>query len=346
VDANGQATFDLYLRHQGAQSDSYILSAHADATRAPLPADWSVEFRDAVTNTVITNSGILSSGEFRHIKAIVQLPSDPPPGTTSVFFAATSNATGASDIKHDAVRVEQDSSLQLVPQLSSQITPGGSVSYRHVLQNAGNALVPNIVLSSANQMANWSSDVYIDSDGDGVLSANDQLVAGPISLSPGDSVVLFQQVTAPGNAPELLQNVSTLTATWASNTRFVNVADTTTVTLSSVTIQKQQAIDTGCDGVPDPGTDFSSTNLDEIEPGNNCILYRLIASNVGSSPSYNVKIDDQTPLHTHYAQSAVCNRTPCWLTEPAVGQTGAIRAETDQLLPGDEFVLEFSVRVE
>jgi len=34
------------------------------------------------------------------------------------------------------------------------------------------------------------------------------------------------------------------------------------------------------------------------------------------------------------------------MTEPTVGETGTINAETDQLQPGDSYYVQFAVRVE
>jgi len=174
TNAINQAVFDLFVRHQGDQADRYALSAFADPSGAPLPQDWTVVFHDAQNNTVVADTGVMASGESRHIRATVELPDSLSPGTVSIFFAARSSVTGASDMKHDAINIDGDADLQLVPQLSAQVLPGSEVTYRHVLQNLGNITVTDVALTTENQIASWASTLFLDSDGDGTLSNADR----------------------------------------------------------------------------------------------------------------------------------------------------------------------------
>ena len=75
------------------------------------------------------------------------------------------------------------------------------------------------------------------------------------------------------------------------------------------------------------------------------MIYRLEATNVGTETSYNVSILDYTPPYTVYHPGASCSRSPCWITVPTPGEAGTLRADTDELAPGQGYFLEFSVRV-
>jgi len=192
--------------------------------------------------------------------------------------------------------------------------------------------------------SDWSAALYEDTDNDGYLSPADQVITSSWSLAPGEAKDLFVKVFAPASATLAQQNISHIVASWDGGSG-AQVHDISTVSKTNVSIRKEQAVDVGCDGSPDAGTDFGP-NVIEVAPGNNCVLYRLTATNLAKEPSYNVTIHDYTPPYTIYQPSALCTRTPCWVTEPELGKTGTINAETDQLLPGDSFALQFSVRVQ
>ena len=345
ADAANRAQIDVYIRHQGSGPDTYGLLAAGSASGSTLPAGWQVIFKDPTTFATITSTGILASGESRHVLADIQLPVDAQAGTYSIWFEARSIRTAVVDRKHDAVSIVASESLTLEPSLSAQLEPGGSVVYEHLLVNKGNALVDDIALSLQDSRSDWTSVIYLDTDGDGSYSPLDQPYSAALTLQPGESLDLFVKVFAPANATTLQRNTSTLTASWNAQADSVLVQDQSTVNNSRVIIRKEQAVDTGCDGAPDNPNDFAQAEL-EVAPGNNCVVYRLTARNLGLEPSFNVKIHDYTPAYTRYEAAAVCSRTPCWLIEPAQGDVGAISAETDQLLPGDSFHLQFVVRID
>jgi len=345
LDASGQATFDLHVRHQGTVSGSYTLSAHATAAGGSLPAGWNLVFTDAADGSVVSNTGFLDSGESRHLIARLSVPISTPFDTQSIYFRVLSSQNGASDIKHDAVRFIQSPELSLTPSLSAQVSPGGSVVYEHVITNSGNLPLSDIAFNVQNSSAQWQSSLYADTDANGFLSPADLLISAPLALLPGESADVFLKVFAPATAGLGAGNNSIIQASSQSGTTSSSVTDVTRVSESQVSIQKEQAVDAGCDGVPDTGNDFSPSQID-VAPGNNCIIYRLTATNNGIQASYNVTIRDYTPPYTVYSPAAFCSRSPCWINEPDANQTGTVNAETDQLLPGDAFYLQFSVQVQ
>ena len=345
LNGNRQAVFALYIRHQGSEPDTYRLRTSLDVNGTALPTGWVVSFHDAETNLLLTNTGSMASGEYRHVVARVQVPFGVPAGVVSLFFGVVSDTSGAQDQKHDAVSIGASVKILLEPSLSAQLEPGGSIVYEHTVTNKGNTTITDLLFSLTQTRNDWTATIYADSDANGRLGPADQAVAGAWTLLPGETKDVFIKLYAPTTASVTDQNVSTLTAAWLASTQTQQVQDLSTVSRSHVQIRKEQAVDTGCDGAPDPGTDFSLNQI-EVSPGNNCIVYRLTATNNGLEVSYNVTIHDYTPPYTLYRPSAQCSRVPCWLNEPASEQTGTINAETDQLLPGDSFFLQFLVRVQ
>lgn len=336
---------DLYIRHQGVEPDSYDLQAFGSASGADLPDDWTVRFVDPDTDTVLTTTGPLASGAARHVIAELRLPDTATAGTVSVFFEARSQRTGASDTKHDAILIGVNDELNLEPSLSAQLEAGGSVLYRHTVSNVGNEIITDIGLQLSHTQPSWSGSLYSDTNANGLLDDTDSILTAPVSLAPGEFLDFFVKVFASANAQVHDRNISTVLASWNNGVNTLQITNTTSVTDTHVSISKEQAIDTGCDGLPDANATFTQARI-QVPPGNNCVIYRLTATNTGLTPSFNVQISDKTPSFTRYRPSAVCSRSPCWIIEPGFEGTGPVSAETDQLLPGANFHLMFSVRIE
>lgn len=343
VDATGIAEFDLFIRNQGQAVDQYQLSASLHLSGLPLADGWAIEFVNVQTGQALIDTGPLQSGESIHVLARLSVPTDVSPGSHSVYFKVQSQLSGTLDIKHDAVAFAPVSVLQFEPNLSAQLEPGGSVVYKHVVTNSGVVPINGIQFVTSQSQAGWSSVLYEDTDANQALSPGDQIISTALDLAAGESLDVFIKVFAPANASPAQRNVSTIVINWSGGDS-VQVQDISAVSNSNVSIKKEQALDTACDGTPDTGSEFAVDIL-EIAPGNNCVVYRLTATNLGIEPSYNVTIHDYTPSYTLYRAPASCSRSPCWITEPANEQTGTINAETDQLLPGDSFSVQFSVRV-
>jgi len=344
-DGAGIARFDLHVRNQGAASDRYRLVAHGAATRGPLPPGWHVRFVDPSDGTVVADTGVLASGASRHVRAELQLPRGVEPGRTSLWFEAVSALSGASDLKHDAVDIAPQTILRIEPGLSAQLEPGGSVVYEHIVGNTGNATVDDAVIELSAPLPGWTATAWVDTDGSGTFGAGDFQFSGTWTLAPGEQRQLFVRVVAPVTAPLAQREATLVSVRWDGGAETASVTDLSTVSRSLVSIRKEQALDTGCDGAPDPGTDFGPGRI-EVRPGANCVIYRLTATNGGRETSFNVKIHDYTPAYTLYRPTASCSRSPCWLTEPGFEVSGTVSAETDQLVPGAYFSLKFSVRVQ
>ena len=138
-----------------------------------------------------------------------------------------------------------------------------------------------------------------------------------------------------------MSNFTELSAAWGSEV--LVVTDVTQVSSAEITVVKEQALDNGCDGILDSAY---SRSVFTVEPGNNCIRYRLTAINAGTGNVMNVVVADATPTFTSYEGSASCNQSNCSLLEPSGGSEGDIVASLPLLLAGDSVVVEFMVRVD
>ena len=350
-DEAGEARFALHVAHLAGPPTGYALAAHAAMTGeapddgpVPLPDGWSVRFEDPTTGDPLSVTPTLGTGESVAVTAVVVPAPDAPAGTVSVFFEVVSTDGVATDVKHDAVAIAARSTLAFAPDGSARVEPGGSVVHAHRLTSSANVTVDDLVFESAGTEAGWSVELWDDANGDGELGPGDVLVAGPSSISPGQERTVFAKVTAPAGAPIGAVDVTTIEVRWNADAEALSVSDRTTVSLANVSIRKLQAGDVGCDGAPDPGTDFGTAPI-EIAPGNNCVIYRLEATNAGVETSYDVSILDATPPWTVYRAGASCSADPCTVDAPGDGGTGALSATVDELAPGASYSLEFSVRV-
>jgi uncharacterized repeat protein (TIGR01451 family) len=305
ADPGDTVSFTLFVNNTSAAPDTYDLAAPV------LPAGWTVVFRNT-GGTIVTNTGPVPAGGSVEITAEVTVPAGAattdlgaPTPYESVHFRATSPTSGAVDLKNDAVVVGTIREIAITPNNTGQVFPGGSVVYSHSLVNNGNA-----------------GDTPITGPGD-----------LPV-LPPGGSVDILVRVSAPPGAPVASLDTTTLTAD-ASGAPVINgvappaaavASNTTSVVSGNLTLLKEQALDAGCDGTADGP--YATTAI-SAEP-NQCVRYRITATNAGTLDITQLVVNDATPANT--TQASLVALTPAAsgnVTEPAA-----------------TVVLEFGVRID
>jgi uncharacterized repeat protein (TIGR01451 family) len=357
--------FSLYVANGSSVSDSFDLATSIDSTFAAqnLPAGWKVVFRDA-NGALVTNTGIIGAGLSKQIFADVTVPADAAPGTTDIYFRSLSPTSGAADSIHDAVTVATVRSLTLTPTGNGQIYPGGTVIYPHRVTNTGNVTegdgtASQVVLTLTDSASGFSSNVYWDKNNNGVLDADDPVVANLATLSggsngastdaglaPGESATLFVKVYAPGSSIGAVDS-TTLTATISGTVNGVAAPapvatqDVTTVIAGQISLSKTQALDAACDGAPDGS--YEAVNL-SAAPGT-CVRYRITAGNVGVANATSVVVSDATPANTTYHGQVPAATSIGTVTAPADGGTGTVQASVGTLTPGQEAIITFGVRI-
>lgn len=347
----GQTTsFTLYVENRSAVPDSYNLAASTDNSfgSLSLPAGWSVTFRNAVTNAVISNTGTIAAGGNLQVLAQVAVPAGAAPATTSLFFRALSPTSGAKDVKHDAVTVNAVTDLSITPNNTSQVFAGGQVVYSHTLSNNGNVTVSSGALAVSNSTSLWSSLIWRDANGNGVIDSGDVQVDDVSDLgglAPGAQVSLLIQVFAPSGATSGAANTTTVSVTVAGDSDSSNNAatDTSTVVSGDVQLAKRQAVDAACDGTADGA--FVSTAL-TAKPGQ-CLIYEVTLRNLGTQPITNASISDTTPTFTRYVgSSAVTEPAGNVSSAPADGAAGQVIASFAAVSSGGTAKLTFRVRID
>ena len=355
--------FSVFVNNTGSSPDSYNLTA------SNLPSGWTVSFQtpgaggtcSPASGSVVSNTGNVAAGGNAQYCAIVTVPAGAAAGTSNLTFTAASPNSGASDYVVDAVTVNAVRSLSVTPNGSSQTYPGGSVVYSHTLTNTGNVTEGNGTLSTiaqitANNQSGWTSTVYYDANGNGVLDATDPQITGNLNtvtglsagLTPGQSITLFTKVIAPSGAVAGNVNQTSLTVT-TTNGSYTTTApspavatDSTTVIAGNVTLSKAQALDASCAGATG-STSYGTGNL-SAKPGQ-CVLYQVTATNVGSADATGVTLSDSTPTYTTLSSSASVTPGSIASGAPSVGGTGTITGNVGTLTPGQSAVLTFGVKI-
>jgi len=353
--------FTLYVNNTSASADSYTLDASTVASFASLslPAGWTVVFRDA-GSSVITTTGVIPAGGNRLVYADVSIPANAAPVTTDIYFRALSPTTSAVDALHAAVTVNATRNLNISPNNTGSVFPGGIVIYTHTIINNGNALegdgiVSSVNLTLAHSQPGWSAVIYYDADNDGLLSASDPAVtdlsfvsAGGAGLAPGESVRLLVKVFAPPGAALGTIDAVTLTATTVNGTYSSAVPalavaiDTTTVISGDVTLVKEQALDANLDGTPDGPYSTAQITTGAI-PGRS-IRYRITVTNIGTAPATLLRVFDTTPAYTVYTSTGPAATTVgTVVTTPANGVNGPLEFNIGTLNPSQSAVITFGV---
>jgi trimeric autotransporter adhesin len=352
--------FTLVVNNTSAQADTFNLAASIDATfsTSTLPAGWTVTFRDA-SETVLTNSGLVAGGANKVIYADVAVPAGQAalPAGQSLYLRILSPTTGATDRIHDAVIVQTVRSVQLTPNNSGQVYPGGSVVYAHTIANAGNVAengggANTVTLALANSQGSFTSVVYLDANNSNTIDAGDVVINTAADLGPlaaGQSKRLLVRVTAISGAATGAINTTTVTAATAGPINgaaapsTVNAGDATTVIAGNLVLVKEQALDANCDGIADSA--FSAATVSTGAVPGACVRYRITVTNNGTVDVTTVVVSDAMPAYTTYHATVPAATSQGTVSAPAAGATGTVSAAPGTLPPAASVVITFGVRI-
>ncbi len=362
-------SFSLFVKNTSAGQDNYNLAFTTDTTggyqAGTLPTGWTVQFRDPNNaNSVVSKTGDLAAGASKELVAEVFIPAGYAPGDVELYFRALSPTTNAFDIIHDKVSVNTQQNMQLTSNQSGQIAPGGSRNYLHTLTILSNVPENNgsnsdLYINLANSKpTGWTSTVYWDTDGNGVITSADSLLTtGAASdsvklpaqvgtLNFNDQVKFIVKVTGLAGLDDGETNTTTITLLDnLSNLPSKSNTDITQIQAGLIVIEKFQAPDvTGSAGT-------YTKNPFNVLPGDT-VYYRITIRNDGSQPVTTVSVTDDTPSFTKLLSAATATVTSGTVnsvvvsTQPAVGGTGTIQVDIDQLDPTEQVTIEFAVKID
>lgn len=335
-------------------------STTPDFSNRTLPTGVTVNFKDGTGALITTTDSILPLGNQR-INAEVTVALNTVAQTVPLYFRVTSTATGAKDIKYDAVVVNAIRNVSITPNNTGTTYAGGNVVYTHTVQNSGNVLEGDGIASSiniltTNSLTQWTTEVFLDINGNGIFDAlldipfRDFATIG--GLKAGESVTIFTRVTAPIGAVAGAANVTTTTPNVTQGTYtpvpiVTYATDTTTVLAELLTITKKQKLS-------DAG--IYTINPQVAEQGGT-IYYMIEVKNTGTVNANNVVIQDAIPHFTTYSNAGseayyvLLNDDGTEgdkitaQTKPVNGGTGQVIAQVGVLGPNKTARLYFRVKI-
>lgn len=357
-------TFPLTIKNTSSTPDSFDLSVSSVDTFVVngLPPGWTVVFRRA-DGTVITRSDVIAPGGSQTLYADVTSPAAQAPGTQAVYFRVYSPVTGSTDSLYDAVALNAVRSLAVTPNNSGQVFPGGTAVFSHTLINTGNALEgdgsgSSVTLTSSVNLPGWSTALYYDANGNGMIDAGEEVISdvsfvsnGAAGLAPGETIRLLVKVFAPADAAVGAGATVTVTATTVNGSHTSTVAPVATATnaltvvLAEIKLVKEHSLDANADGIGE--LPHSTSNIMAGSVPGACICYRITVTNIGTEAALDVVVNDVTPTFTTYhalVPAAASQGTVA--STPADGSAGALVFNLGTLAPGASATVTFNVKID
>ncbi len=373
VDTGSSVFIPLWSHNVGGAKDSFDLSfSNTDFNAGALPTGWTVKFYDSnggsdCTNIgdLIVNTGIINAGTNLLACAQISIDEDVIADgiSQSIYFRVLSPTTGNTDIKHDAIIINPNPLISIIPDHFGQSGPGEFINYPHQIDNYGNTNLECINITLADELASsgWTSVAYLDVDNDAQLGTGDVALTDQ-TLAPGEFFKIIVRVFVPANAPQSTINKTVVTVNANVDDNDANPAtctgvalsdsatDTTMINGTDIVIVKKQAPDTDCDGTADSAYVFTQF---QVAPGE-CIAYQLVSTNAGTEQMFTLVVSDDTPPFTVYNDAAesciVVGGTPTNCSPPTVapadGSSGTITWSITDLQAGGTITATFGVEVE
>jgi uncharacterized repeat protein (TIGR01451 family) len=345
--------YPLTIENDSGVPDAFQLACGSSwdgSVLGHLPEGWSMVFHDEADNVITTTPALPAHATFLFHAHII-LPSDPikckadyetdfdgdgevetidgnsdGDGDYPIFLKIKSINTGATDIKLDALDVNDIEKIALVANQTGQIQPGGSVTYNHTLRNDGNT-VETLILKGTNSLvtSGWGNSILVDTTGDGIpnkpfnalsgtdsvyfFDINDNYVwqvfggsgipnsADKIRLNPGEKMPVSALVFSPSSAPDGTLDVLSAVATYNYGVSISKVIDQSTVILGQLRLIKTAALDADCNGEPD--TNLQKSSASTVKP-EQCVIWQVVVTNAGTENVDMVKVHDNIPGFTQY----------------------------------------------
>jgi len=353
TDPGDPVIYDMVVQNNGPVSDSYNLSL-----AQPLPAGWTAAFL-LPDGSVVTNTGTIPAGGSQAYQVVIT-PSDlAPPADTLIDIAIESAVSGQGDRIVNQVTVNEVYNVEIIDDQSAQASPGGIVDMLHTITNSGNVDITEGAISIGG-LTNFSGALFWDANANGVIDAGETVIdnfddltdgvaVGTDGLASGDSISVIYRVQTPSTATPGVSEIGTITLASLLNgvgtdadTTNNDVEDRVTIISGDMTLTKLQYVDPLCTGAVGTFT----KNRQNVEPGQ-CIRYRIVAENTGTSTANNVTISDAAPAYTAVTNcGAACAEAVTPPTATATITATGISSVHGSVIPGEFATLEFTVQVD
>lgn len=208
-------------------------------------------------------------------------------------------------------------------------------SQRYTASSAGTVSLQSG--AGAPELPDLPLTLYLDANGNGKLDATDPVLAAPISVVTGQTVVVLVKATIPEGTPP----GTVLTSVLSLRTRFANAVPALEHTDAVVLQTTVLASDSGA-------LVLTKTVSKAVALPGDVIVYTLTFTNQGVTPIKQLVVTDSTPAFTSFSSASTVSlpsglEEPT-LTAPAIGGNGTIRwTFVGELAPGASGSVQFVV---
>ena len=232
--------------------------------------------------------------------------------TTNIWFAIESLQSGMADIILDAVIPQSKKrTLELSNDQSAQVGIGGSYVFLHRLTNYGveNETKVKVSIDPVNRTDGFLYTLFLDHNGNDTLDASDTLLSGTETelsniIEQNKSVTLLIKVEAPSMANNGMSSQVKLIAKPNNVGKDMPLVDLSNIDLITVSpnqlkILKSQFKVENC-SMANVSAVINATYTvqnENLKP-NQCLIYRIMVKNTGSTALSNVVINDMYPAYT------------------------------------------------
>lgn len=293
-------TFPLKVTNTNGYAETYAL----DQTVA-LPAGWSVLFYPDTNGDGIADPGAspisstptIAGGVNYQFVAVVSIPDGATPrsgdptgaGTgQNLIFQATGVLSGQVDTQRDWAEVNPQYTFIFDPDNNGISTAGGTIFYKHVLKNTGNASQTFTVALDSTPRTGW---IYTFSTDGTTYSVS---LSG-ISLGVGAEQTIYVKVFVPSSEAVGAVDAGKVKATNDHATSITRI-DTTTVVGGNLKLTKSVA-------------SFNTADTAALNQPGDELEYTITYQNLGSKALTSMYIYDSIPQYTGFKVSSATGGT-------------------------------------
>lgn len=379
TDNTGQVYFPLKIENKAPYSQDYKLYASKTAISALSTGEYSGLDASSISSYTsgldikfyLAEQGQCKAGLTANVVSQISLnansiaevcaqitASDLAVARNPIWFAIESLQTGLGDIIKNEVTYQLPilRRLTLVNDQQAQLNIGGTYVFSHRLNNEGSITENNLqfTLEPLSPNDDFSYSLFLDHNNNGVLDTGDEQVNISTvipSVAAGERLNVLVKVQAPTTATNGMRSQVQIIVTPISDVNDIlldTLTNTDTVVVGSdqLVLQKTQFKQTGCLDMSKAQVQTANYSLGQMSIGrNDCIIYRIEASNIGAEKLTSIVINDMYP---HYSKQWLSNGTLPMTDsgDTVTQQSDKVETKISQLLPGEKKSLYFGIKLQ
>lgn len=379
ADTLGRVYFPLNIQNSSVYAQNYKLYASSTAIEPDSEADYSAlkgssissfvnglkikfypvidsECKAGLSNSDISQMNVPASST---AQVCVEITGTSAEATNiPVWFAIESLETGLGDIIKNSIAYSglATRNLVLVNDQQAQVQIGGTYVFAHRLTNSGSMTESDIqiALNPLTPKDGFAYTLFIDKNSNGVLDSDDvqvKLTDALPKLKLGEHLALLIKVQAPSTATTGMKSQVELKVTPLETVNKLSLLplinlDTITVGINQISLQKMQFKQAQClnmlrDQVIKAPYQISSQSI-----GNNdCIVYRIMVTNIGAETITSIDINDMYPAYTTpWSSNQVLPMTDS--NETVTEKNQQIKTLIKELKPNENKSLYFGIKLQ